>query len=424
MKTYRTSEVFVPGGMPQLTYVARTERNLEAQLAAAKDNLCKLVTITGATKSGKTVLVNRIFPRSNCVWVDGGTIASEDDLWNYILSGIKGSTELTDHETKGADSSFKGELQGEAQIPLFAKAKGTVGTEYKRTRGSTKGRRLSLTPRTAAISQLRSVKCPLIIDDFHYLRREFQGNIIRALKPLIFEGLPIILIAIPHRRYDAVKVERELTGRLLSISIPTWDNPELFEIAKEGFPLLNVDVNQGVMSRLADEAYGSPHLMQEFCKELAKIHNVNETLPEKQDISSVPNTLFSDVAEGTGKVVFDKLAKGPRQRTDRMQRKLKNGESADIYKVTLYALARIRPGLATIEYEQLRAAIREVLSDSLPQAHEVTRVLEKMANIAASDEASIPVLDWDREEQKLHITDPFFAFYLKWGVAQPTTADR
>ena len=76
------------------------------------------------------------------------------------------------------------------------------------------------------------------------------------------------------------------------------------------------------------------------------------------------------------------------------------------------------PGLDSIQYEVLRAAIREVLEENLPQANEVTRVLEKMAEIASSDESSTPVLDWDKDEQLLHITDPFFAFYLKWGVSR------
>lgn len=89
----------------------------------------------------------------------------------------------------------------------------------------------------------------------------------------------------------------------------------------------------------------------------------------------------------------------------------------DIYKVVLLALARISPGLQTVEYEQLRAAIRDILADQIPAAHEVTRVLEKMAEIASSDEASTPVLDWEKDEQKLHITDPFFAFFLKWGIS-------
>ncbi len=141
-----------------------------------------------------------------------------------------------------------------------------------------------------------------------------------------------------------------------------------------------------------------------------------ETAPTKIKIDNVPASLFLSVAEGTGKVIFDKLSKGPRQRSDRMPRTMKNGTSADIYQVVLYALAKLAPGLDTIEYETLRSAIKDVLKDAIPQAHEVTRVLDKMAQIAASDEASTPVLDWEREEQKLHITDPFFAFYLKWGA--------
>ncbi|HHW1460018.1 TPA: hypothetical protein ACUS1X_000624 [Escherichia coli] len=70
--------------------------------------------------------------------------------------------------------------------------------------------------------------------------------------------------------------------------------------------------------------------------------------------------------------------------------------------------------MQSIQYEELRSAIRELVQDAPPQAHEVTRVIEKMAKIAATEEASTPVIDWDKEDRKLHITDPFFAFYLKW----------
>jgi hypothetical protein len=71
-----------------------------------------------------------------------------------------------------------------------------------------------------------------------------------------------------------------------------------------------------------------------------------------------------------------------------------------------------------VDYELLRGAIRQTLAAEIPQAHEVSRVLEKMAEIASSDEASTPVIDWDKEDQELHVTDPCFAFFLKWGVLQ------
>lgn len=402
--------------MPTLTYVPRSERNLEEQLRAANDNLCKLVTVTGSTKSGKTVLTNRVFPRTSSVWIDGGTVKEEEDLWNFILEQIGGHSESTASNEAETTSKFFGEIGTTGKLPLIFEGETKFGAGYEKKRGDIKEKKLALNPRAAAISQLRATKRPLVIDDFHYLNRDFQGNVIRALKPLIFEGLPVILIAIPHRRFDAIKVEREITGRLQPVPIPSWGSDELLQIPNNGFPLLNITVSKNVPNRLAAEAYESPHLMQEFCRVLATDYGVKETATSKILISQVGDDLFRRVAEQTGKVIFDKLAKGPRQRSDRIPRKLKDGATVDIYKVVLLGLAKISPGLQTVEYEGLRTAIRDLLADQIPAAHEVTRVLEKMAEIASSDEASTPVLDWEKDEQKLHITDPFFAFFLKWGV--------
>ena len=423
MKKYRTSDVFVPGGMPEHTYVARTGRKLEERLAAAKDRLCKLVTITGATKSGKTVLTTRIFPRAKNVWVDGGAIGSEDDFWTFILDKIAGYTDTGLEHAKESALGIDASLEAELGIPLLAKGKGQLGSQFARTHGTRQRTSLSLSPRAAAVSQLQSTRIPLIIDDFHYLDRSFQGKIVRALKSLIFEGIPVILIAIPHRRYDAVKVEKEMTGRLEPIAVPMWESSELVQIAGEGYPLLNINVTEEVCDHLVAESYGSPHLMQEFCRALAHRHGIDETVEEAYTIDSVSNELFSEVAEHTGRVIFEKLARGPRQRSDRIQRQLKGGGTADIYQVTLMALATLQPGLETIDYEDLRSSIREiVVADNVPAAHEVTRVLEKMAEIAAEDEASTPVMDWEREDRRLHITDPFFAFYLKWGSTATSRA--
>lgn len=416
MTVYKTTQVFVAGGMPRYTYIPRREHRLEERLNAANEGLCKLVTVTGTTKSGKTVLASRIFPRESCVWVDGGGIGEENDLWNFILEGISGHTLFGEGAVDSRMIGLSGKGSGEVSIPLFGKIGGGIESESGITKQTSINSSLALSPRAAALTQLRRSKRPLVLDDFHYLDRKFQGNIIRALKPLIFEGSPVVLIAIPHRKYDAVKVEKEMTGRLENIQIPTWEIDELLRIPREGFALLNVEVNEGALRTLAAESYGSPHLMQEFCRNLSSTNNIFETAPTKIKIDNVPASLFLSVAEGTGKVIFDKLSKGPRQRSDRMPRTMKNGTSADIYQVVLYALAKLAPGLDTIEYETLRSAIKDVLKDAIPQAHEVTRVLDKMAQIAASDEASTPVLDWEREEQKLHITDPFFAFYLKWGA--------
>lgn len=311
MKNYRTSKVFVPGGMPRLTYVPRNSIQLENRLRSAVKNLHKLVTITGQTKSGKTVLVNTVLPRDSVdnIWLDGGTFSNEDDLWSTILQEIDGSTVHASTSSVELQESVRGGISGGIGLAgLGAKGTAEISSSKGHSKQSTKS--LSLTPRAAALKALRDFEGAIIIDDFHYLSRNFQGKLVRALKPLIFEGLHVIFIAIPHRRYDAIRVEREMTGRVENIDVPSWSNDELDEIAKVGFPLLNIRLAPDISHRLASEAYGSPHLMQEFCQRISTEHGVEETTALQVNIREVNDSLFRNTAEGTGKVIYDKLARG------------------------------------------------------------------------------------------------------------------
>jgi len=390
---------------------------LEEKLAEGKDNLCKLVTVTGQTKSGKTVLTKKVFPREEAIWIDGGIVSAEDDFWDSIIEQLNLFQSTEKETSKGVDTTFGGKAIAEANF-IVAKGSGEVKAEIGTTRGSATTSAQTLSSRVVATRGLGENKIPLIVDDFHYIPREMQGNIIRVLKPLIFEGLPAVIIAIPHRRYDAMKVEREMTGRISSVEIQLWNASELQFIPNTGFSLLNYSVPPWLGERLASESIGSPHLMQD----LLGLQAANE-LTQLQASTEQLTTVFQTVADTIGRPMFEKLARGPRQRSDRLPRELKDGRRVDIYGLVLHGLAHIRPGLVSIEYEELRAAIREVSSGQIPQLQEIARVLKHMSTIAATDQSSTPVLDFEEEDKKLHVTDPFFAFYLRWGeLTAPTAA--
>lgn len=328
---------------------------------------------------------------------------------------IDADEEVGVQTTDSTQRTVGAEIAGEGGLKFIAKA----SAKGSANRADTDALARQVKPvqgiKARTIRMLRESGKPLIVDDFHYLDRKFQGAIVRALKPLVFEGHPVIFIAIPHRRYDVVRVEKEMTGRVLSIPVPSWTEQELFQISEAGFPRLNIAIDPRISRKLAAEAYGSPHLMQEFCRGVAVDRREDNAFRSDNPAAFQPTTLFKRSAEATGKIIFDKLATGPRQRTDRMQRPLVGGGTADIYRVILLALSHLSPGLNVIDYEVLRNAIRSVLTDNIPQANEVTRVLEKIAEIASKDESSVAVIDWDADDQKLHITDPFFAFFLKWS---------
>ncbi len=412
MANLKYSEVFVPGGFPRHTYNPREPLLLETKLSEVRENLCKLVTVTGHTKSGKTVLTRKVLPTESSVWIDGGVVADEQDFWSIILERLVAFQETSEGSEDGAASKIEGKASAGANF-LVAKGEGELGAAYESQRTSSREQTRKVSSRVAALQALRNNRVPLVIDDFHYLPKDLQGSIVRALKPLVFDGLAVVVIAIPHRRYDAVKVEKEMTGRILSLAIPVWAEEELIFIPEQGFPLIGLKVEPGINQQLAEQAIGSPHLMQEFCRAIGKRSKDQDGIAVTDH--EVLKEVFREVADTIGRPIFEKLARGPRQRTDRVRRQLKDGREVDIYELVLHGLAHLKPGLVTLEYEDLRAAIREVSAVQIPQLHEVARVLKHMATIAATDQSSTPVIDFEETDKKLHVTDPFFAFYLRWG---------
>jgi len=209
----RYQDVFVPGGFPQHTYNPRVELQLEEKLEEVKDNLCKLVTVTGQTKSGKTVLTRKILPPEESIWIDGGGVSQEIDFWDVILEKLQLFHSTEQEIKKEITSKIGGKGGAEANV-FIAKGSGEISAELQKTSGTTMIGSRTVSSRVTALNGLRASNVPLVVDDFHYIPRDMQGGIVRALKPLIFDGLPVVIIAIPHRRYDVIKVEKEMTGRI------------------------------------------------------------------------------------------------------------------------------------------------------------------------------------------------------------------
>ena len=417
MEKSRTTKVFTPGGFPTVTYVSLGESMLEQKIEAAKDNLAKLIVLTGATKSGKTVLVNRVYPRLSNIWIDGGTVDKEQSFWNSAIDQLNAFTDCIKSDVTTDHQTVEFGMEGKAGIGVLkGQASGKLSLGGETQTNMQQGRHIS--PKVAAINGLQSSNMALIVDDFHYIDKDVQKSLVRALKSPIMHGVPVIFIAIPNRKYDAVNVEREMTGRIENISMPVWGKRELREIAEKGFRALNISVSDSAIEYMAKAAYGSPFLMQEFCKSLCIKNGIVETLEESTTIKldkDEVERIFVNIAEHSGRPVFERLKKGPRARTDRKPRHLKNGVVTDIYGLVMEGFKELKPGVETVNYEQLRNQIKEISQDNLPQKNEISRVLDQIAKISYSDATSTPVIDWQKNENIITITDPFFAFFLKWS---------
>ena len=345
--------------------------------------------------------------------VVGGEIESVDAFWANVADKLG---VFPDEEFSGSSSrrstSDSGVSGGVGVGGTGIRAQRREGNTDETREGGRQRRRRPLSAAAKEALQLRQL--PLVIDDFHYVDRAVQMALIRNLKDLVFEGVPLILASVPHRAFDAVRVEREMTGRVEQLSISFWQPEELLGIARSGFEALNITAPPSLRAKLVEESFSSPYLMQDFCLELCKANGVR-TAPARSLGLTAPDwdAFFEARATSASQTAFDLLARGPRQRRDRIERRLKDGRTTDIYGVVLEGIAYTGP-LTKLTYEELRAAIREIVADP-PQRQEITRVLEEMSKIAREQIEGEPVVDYDGELGTLFISDPFFAYYLRWG---------
>lgn len=423
---YRRAQVFVVGGQPTVTYNPRPAQGLRERFEDYLDERGRILFITGPTKSGKTVLVREVIPRG--IRISGGEVASIDGFWADIVDSLSAYTE------ESAEWSNEAIEKDRDAFDVAAKLGGSgVGGVHEHTAGKGQGRRhvrsRARSPRHVAKEELVKTKPPVVVDDFHHIDPDVQKQIVRGVKELVFEGVPVVFIAVPHRAADIVRAEREMARRVEQLEIKPWTDLELEEIATAGFDALNLDCPADLSEQMRSESYGSPHLMQDFCLQICKANDIRETLPEREVLlPGDTESWFRQLAERQGTdESYRRLSQGPRQRTDRKQRLLKDGTRADIYGAVLQAIAWTGPK-AQLTWTEIRTALREVLNEEPPQRHEYTRVLEQMSEIARKlmwDEehkrfVGDPVLEFDPKLDALHISDPFFAFQLRWAIRAPT----
>jgi hypothetical protein len=424
-RSYQRQEVFVVGGQPTVTYNPRPGRGVDQRVRDYLDERHRILCITGPTKSGKTVLVRSVVP--GALNISGGDLLTADAFWSDIVDGLGINTEEAVEE-KNLETTATSK-KGSAGIRPAG-----VGIGGERANTSESGTQRSVStsrirdPRRAAKAALREAKVPVIVDDFHHIEPDIQRQIVRGVKDLVFDGVPVIFVAVPHRAADIVRAEREMRNRVESLQITPWSQQELEDIAARGFDALNIACPEVLSEKLANESYSSPHLMQNFCLQICKLNDIRETLQERTNMT-VPESLnpfFKTIAGQEGEdEAYRRLAQGPRHRTDRKRRTLKTGEVTDLYGVVLAAIAETGPK-TEIDWTEIRTALRKVMTDDPPRKAEYTNALEHMSKIARElvwEEGhdrfvGDPVLEFDQTLDKLHISDPFFAFQLRWAIRQ------
>jgi hypothetical protein len=141
----KPTEVFVPGAYPIHTYVEREEKRLEQSLADALATPGQLISLSGPSKSGKTVLVEKVVGRDNLISISGAGIQHPDDIWDRILDWIDVPQTTSHGRTLTGSADVTVGAGGSIAVPFVAKgeakAEGSVGLERAAERAEVRERR-------------------------------------------------------------------------------------------------------------------------------------------------------------------------------------------------------------------------------------------------------------------------------------------
>ncbi|GLJ80856.1 hypothetical protein GCM10017586_25390 [Microbacterium imperiale] len=440
-----TSEVFNPGQFPRHTYSPRATE--ESAVNSWWVDRGKILVVNGPSKTGKTVLVQKLLGQHNPIWIDGHGLTSTSVMWARIadqlglFTGVERSTAQA--EQIGATVASQVGLSG-----TNVSAGATVEESSAHDVRFTVERPIELVVREALLGTER----PLVIDDIHFVARDTQEEIIKALKPLVFgsqtaAGRRVVFISIGNRVINVLTSLDDMRGRMLPLAVDYWNTDELTRIARDGFVKLRVvDADNTLATRLAEQSFGSPQLMQQLCRELVSgpPNDISSELAEVRELDAPSDwkEFFEGQLLDDIKGWVTKLAKGPETRgSDRKLVPLKSGQSVDGYQLILRAVASTGPKLELTK-DELRSAIGSIVAIDPPPKTVPTATIKNMSLIAATKlleklpslqalqaeiEAGMdpyaradlqPVLEYrdSGATSVFTITDPFFAYYLAWGI--------
>jgi hypothetical protein len=414
-KIMRASEVFTPKGEPSVTYVndhlVGKARRLLQDLSAGP---C-VVSLSGPSKSGKTVFIEKTLGRDNLIKVNGAGVTSAEVLWVKVLSVIGSPIKQVDTKAKNFAATLNGKIEG--SIPLLAK--GEVGSSGSWGTSDTVAAEAATDYINLLVKELGGTNYIIFIDDFHYIARDVQQEIAKQIKEGIEGGVQFVCAAVPYRSDDVLLANSDLRGRAYKVDFEYWNVAELAKIAYAGFEALNINVSSAIIDAFSREAAGSPQLMQTLCLNLCfdtdNEQRSNDAVAIGADLELIARVCRRTTSNNDYSSTVAAMKQGPKVRgKDRNAYVLRETHAAeDVYPLILRAVASDPPQL-TWKVNALLARVQSLCLGDQPGSGSVSGSCGHVASIANASE-SRQVIEWDGDRDVFYIRDPYLLFFLRWG---------
>lgn len=401
MKIYKLSEVFVPAGFPEVTYIERNE--LKKKMISAKMNINKHICIYGSSKCGKSNLWRKNFEENEYIKIGMNLKHSIDDIYSEILNQLNAYyiSEKCDNETlKG---SIGAELQFQIKMLFSSKLKSSVeGSTSSGDKRVLAGKQIISA--NMLIRYLKPSAKRIILEDFHYANEELIKTLAQDLKAFSDEGCQFILISVPSRTQYLLKENEELQGRLTDLPVGMFSDNELISIIDEGIKALHIEFSDELKNLIVKEANKSAAITQDICQKICIETDIYETQKEKSAIRDLQvfEKACVSVAEEQ-KVTYEQIANTIKHEH--------GNNTTGIYRWILKMIQKVPINDSGISNTEAYRKIIELGHNSILQGS-VTSGLGQLPKLL--DKKGLPQVFEYNEYKIFFVKDKYMSFVFKW----------
>ncbi len=285
---YKLENVFGVSKDPVLSYVERGEVD-GMFLDALKTD--KQIIVYGASKQGKTSLVEKHLPYKDNVLVSLTPKFGMIDVYKSMLSAL--NIELVSAtstvSTVGVEASVAGKFK--AIFPIFA-AEASSSASIKGEKSKTEERmvielNLELPNDVARAYSKCGAEKFIILENFHYLDEDVQKQFAFDLRSFQELGIRFIILGVWREKNRLIQFNGDLLDRVFEVPVEPWEERDFLKVVAAGSEKLNIKFSDALIKSLIDNAFDSIGVVQELLKEVCSKAGVKETVMSELAIDDI-----------------------------------------------------------------------------------------------------------------------------------------
>ena len=415
--TKQLTDVFGVTVKPVLSYYERPAIDGLFQEALKSD---KHIVVYGASKQGKTALVTRYLPPSQCIVVRLSPASTPLDIYQSILRKANVTVEIA--KTRGTSKELSGSLstRGVAKY-IFGEWNGGFEASAKSASQETTDVRtmsvnLALPEDVSDLLKATGYKGHVVLENFHYLSEATQRLLAVDLRTFQDTEVRFAILGV-WRQKDKLRVYcPDLTDRVIDVAVEPWTEQDFRHVAQAGADHLKVSLTNELLQGCVENSYGSIGVFQELIKHVCLAAGLDK---EQRELTIIDNSSFLSKAIEikaqeygvTHRQALELIASGNITFS-------KNKPRVPLFLPYYLVKAIIETGPEKLRNGIDKSEVIEAIKRSHHRADDVrptdiNNLLDKLGRLQQKKGISPPLIEYDKGRRRLYAVDSTLFFFLE-----------